>query len=398
MAVNKKLVLVFGATGAQGSHVIDALLAPSEDGTPSPYAIRALTRDPSSSRAQELTAKGVECVKGTCTHFVFGTSKKLTPFQLIGSLDDFASIHAAFQGVYGAYVNTDGFTIGEQKEIYVNMRIFEIAKQTKSMRHYVFSGLDYVTKLSGYNPDYQVDHFNGKGRISDWLKAQPSIVSDSELSWSVINSCVYMEMLNTVCPIKSDLLAPSHLGSLSQYMFGPLNKRADGTYVFASPIEDGHVAMIVLPDLAFFVRYTFDHRADTSAQNLDVTGEMVAWEDLVKTFTKVTGQPAVFKRQTFDDWWKNFTNVDKPVANERTHGDGSTTIRQNFTAFFKLWRDDIISRDVDWIRSIHPKLQSVEGYMRETNYDGNLGKLTLLKSTEDGKGGLSVNFDQAKTL
>ena len=61
---SKKLILVVGATGAQGLAVIDALLKPAEDGSPSPYAIRALTRDPESGRAKELAAKGVELFKG----------------------------------------------------------------------------------------------------------------------------------------------------------------------------------------------------------------------------------------------------------------------------------------------------------------------------------------------
>lgn len=69
-----------------------------------------------------------------------------------GLVEDFESISAAFQGVYGAWVNTDGFTIGEQKEIHVGMRIFEIAKQTPSMRHYVWSNLDYALKVSTYVP------------------------------------------------------------------------------------------------------------------------------------------------------------------------------------------------------------------------------------------------------
>lgn len=64
MSSVKKLILVIGATGAQGTAVINALLAPAADGSPSPYAIRALTRDPSHERAQALTSKGVECVKG----------------------------------------------------------------------------------------------------------------------------------------------------------------------------------------------------------------------------------------------------------------------------------------------------------------------------------------------
>ena len=63
-AASKKLILVIGATGAQGLAVIDALLKPAEDGSPSPYAIRALTRDPERRRAKELAAKGVELFKG----------------------------------------------------------------------------------------------------------------------------------------------------------------------------------------------------------------------------------------------------------------------------------------------------------------------------------------------
>ena len=64
MTQDKKLILVIGATGAQGLAVIDALLKPSVGGEPSPYAVRALTRDPNSRRAKELRDKGVECVKG----------------------------------------------------------------------------------------------------------------------------------------------------------------------------------------------------------------------------------------------------------------------------------------------------------------------------------------------
>ena len=59
-----KLILVIGATGAQGIAVIDKLLASSPDGSPSPYSVRALTRDPNGHRARELAGKGVEVVKG----------------------------------------------------------------------------------------------------------------------------------------------------------------------------------------------------------------------------------------------------------------------------------------------------------------------------------------------
>lgn len=64
-----------------------------------------------------------------------------------GSFDNLTDVQNALQGVYGAWVNTDSFTVGEQKEIFLGMRIFELAKQVKTVRHWIWSGLDYVDKV-----------------------------------------------------------------------------------------------------------------------------------------------------------------------------------------------------------------------------------------------------------
>lgn len=167
-------------------------------------------------------------------------------------------------------------------------------------------------------------------------------------------------------------------------MFGPLKKRADGTYVFASPIGDGHVPMIALSDLGFFARYTFDNRTSTSGQELSIASDIVGWDYLVSTFQHVTGEKAVFVRQSLDDWFANFDGVDKPVANERADGDGSTTWRKNFSGWWACWRDDIISRDMGWIRSINPGTMTLERWMKEHDYRGQW-KRSILKNTEDGK-------------
>ena len=57
-------------------------------------------------------------------------------------------VQAALDGCWGAFVNTDTFTVGEFKEVFFGMRIFELAKQTKSMRHYVWSGLENIFRVS----------------------------------------------------------------------------------------------------------------------------------------------------------------------------------------------------------------------------------------------------------
>ena len=64
-----------------------------------------------------------------------------------GTTDDLGSVLAALEGAYGAFVNTDSFTIGEAKEVYTGMRIFELAKQIGTLKHYVWSGLDYSFKV-----------------------------------------------------------------------------------------------------------------------------------------------------------------------------------------------------------------------------------------------------------
>ena len=150
-----KLILVLGATGAQGRHVTNSLLASSEDGTPSPYTVRALTRDPQSKHALALCEQGVEVVKGRSFTMRASDEKCGTMMArglLAGDTNDLASVAAALNGAYGVWVNIDGFTVGEQREIYAGMRIFELAKQTKSLRHYVWSSLSYNLKVCVHLP------------------------------------------------------------------------------------------------------------------------------------------------------------------------------------------------------------------------------------------------------
>lgn len=171
-------------------------------------------------------------------------------------------------------------------------------------------------------------------------------------------------------------------------LFGPLNERADGTVVFATPVGQGHVPMIALSDLGFFARYIFDHRTETSGQDLRVTSDVVGWDYLVETYRKVTGKKAVVVYQSLDEWFNNFDHVDVPLASNlwkdgTTNGE-TTTWRKNFTAWWKIYRDDILHFNIDWIRRINPNGHTVESWMREKGYTGQ-AITHLLKATEDGK-------------
>lgn len=69
-----KVILVIGGTGAQGLAVVDALLNPQADGSPSPYSVRIFTRNPAHRRALELKEKGCELFQGSPTSYLLPSS------------------------------------------------------------------------------------------------------------------------------------------------------------------------------------------------------------------------------------------------------------------------------------------------------------------------------------
>ncbi|KAH9914600.1 NAD-P-binding protein [Fomitopsis serialis] len=354
-----KVILVIGGTGAQGLAIVDKLLAPAEDGSPSPYCVRVLTRDPQSKRAQELASKGVELFKG--------------------AFDDFDSVAEALKGCYGAFVNTDGFTVGQAKEVWCGIHIYELARYAK-IKHYVWSNLDYFSRITNFDPKYRCEHSDGKGIVGDFMQAQPSVVSDTDMSWTLITSGPYMEMLQHA-------------------MFGPVKQREDGTVVFVTPIGKGHVNMIALDDFGFFARYTFDHREATSGHDLQISSDKVDWEYLRTTFEKVTGKRAEVLYQSYDDWVRILDGVDVPLANERGRTrDGSITWKENFRAWWANWRDVTISRDYELLRKVNPKGHTLESWMRKEGYGKDLwAKVSFLKNAEDKKAPW-MNFEYVATL
>jgi len=165
-------------------------------------------------------------------------------------------------------------------------------------------------------------------------------------------------------------------------ILGPA-EREDGKFVFNSPIGDGHIPLVALKDIGFFARYTFDHRAETSARNLEIATEFVGWEHLVATFTKVTGKKAVYNRESLETWFSHMSNAETPVAAEGA--PDSTSWKENFTGWWNGFHDDLHKRDMEWIRKVNPNGMTLEKWMIENSYDGILFKNTVLKIVEDGK-------------
>ncbi|KAJ3930099.1 MAG: hypothetical protein NXY57DRAFT_1013711 [Lentinula lateritia] len=71
----------------------------NDDGKPSPYSVRVLTRDPMSEQAQGLSSLGAVL------------------FQ--GSFENLETVACAMEGCDGVFVNADSYPVSQQKEIYI---------------------------------------------------------------------------------------------------------------------------------------------------------------------------------------------------------------------------------------------------------------------------------------
>ncbi|CAJ0966171.1 unnamed protein product [Ranitomeya imitator] len=120
---DKKVFVVFGATGAQGGSVAAALL---DDGT---FEVRAVTRDTSKPAAVKLKEAGAEVVSA--------------------DLDDEKSLEAALSGAYGAFLVTN------------------------FLEH--FSKVKEITQRTGECEEtdggkLEVQNFDGKGEIEEYFR------------------------------------------------------------------------------------------------------------------------------------------------------------------------------------------------------------------------------------
>ena len=144
-----KSILIIGGTGAQGAAVVRYF---SSTGL---YELKCTTRDTKSEQAQELA--------------------KLPHVTTVpdgpNSHDELA-LQRALQDIDYVWVNTNGFAIGEQAEMFWGVRIFELSAKA-GVKHFVYSGMDSAYKLSGYDPKCRSGHYEGRAKVSGKGNRQP---------------------------------------------------------------------------------------------------------------------------------------------------------------------------------------------------------------------------------
>jgi uncharacterized protein YbjT (DUF2867 family) len=324
MSNTTKTILVIGATGAMGSNVIEHLLLDTQN----QWRIRAFTRNVNSDRALALAQ----------------LSDRVEFFQ--GDTNDAEALRAAMQGVYGVYCNTDMWSAlnpanfadepsyleaSRDSEIQQGQTILQLAK-TSGVKHFVYSSLDYMNRLS--NNTLSVPHSDAKGIVQDYIEVQRQHDSWYRDHVSVLQTTSYFENF--------------------QSYFQPRPRSADDpTLVFTVPMADKPWTMIALDDIGEFARYIFANPQTTLGRTLAVASDRLTMKEVVATFTKVTGIPAVYEPITLDEY--------------RGLGFPGATDMGNMFEFLQTYGCD---RDFDFIDQIHPHRLTFEQWLRKTGWKG----------------------------
>ncbi|TQV99676.1 NmrA family protein [Cordyceps javanica] len=344
------LVFVVGGTGAQGMPVIRGLV---EDGA---YAVRFLTRDATSRRSQELLKlPNVTAVEGT-----------------------FASEQDLRQGLRGAtyaFINIDGFNAGEKTETFWAMRSYELALE-EGIEFFVYGNLDFVYKKSGYDPALRCGHYDGKGRVGEWILQQtrappPPGNKRRRMGAALFTTGPYMSMAVAAGTPMSPTVE-------------------DGVVTWRVPLGRGAVAHVDLDDCGHYVRWLLDHPARADGLDLEVAVDLVGYDELARAFTQVTGRPARYVDTDLADYWAGAGPLGRGTAAAGYNADpadaATMTMRDNFTGFWNMWRRSggggeggegghVIRRDWALLDEIHPgRVRSaLEWFQKEEDRSAALG-------------------------
>ncbi|GME42363.1 hypothetical protein V498_10577 [Neofusicoccum parvum] len=311
-------IFVVGATGSQGIPVVRGLVKDKV------YSVRALTRDLESGRAKSLLALGnVELVEGT-----------------FANEDD---LRNGFKGCDGAFINIDGFNCGEKTEMFWAMRSYEIALE-EGIKFFVYGNLDFVYKKSGYNPIFRTGHYDGKGRVGEWI-LQQNKDNGSIMGAALFTTGPYIEMsLSSNTPMTPSV--------------------EDGVVTWRVPLGDGAVVHVALDDCEHYVHWLFDNPGRASGMDLEVAIDHIPYSELARAFEKVTGHPARYIDTDMDTYWR--IGALAPGA-DRSSGYNSDisdpaamTMRENFTGFWTIWKHSggnrgVIKRNYSLLNEIHPR-------------------------------------------
>ena len=305
----KKIIAVFGATGAQGGGLARAILNDPN----SEFAVRAITRDTNSDKAKELANLGAEVVAA--------------------NIDDPESLKRALEGAYGAYFVTffwDHFS--PEKEMAEAEHMAAAAKEA-GLQHLIWSTLEDVRKWVPLDDDsmptlrekYKVPHFDGKGASDHYF-------TDAGLPVTFMLPSYYWD-------------------NLIYFGMGP-KRGADGKLSITFPMGDKKMAGIGSGDIGKCAYGIFKKGASLVGKRIGVAGDQLTCTEMAKAMSKALGEEVSYNEITPEQY--------------RGFGFPGADDLGNMFQFYRDF-DEVCNsmRDVNFSKELNPELQSFELWLAE---------------------------------
>jgi len=305
----KKIITIYGATGAQGGGLARAILNDKN----SEFAVRAVTRDPDSDKAKALAAMGAEVVKG--------------------DIDDVNSITKVLQGAYGAFFVTffwNHFSAEKETEEAKNL-----AKAAKAagLQHVIWSTLEDTRNWVPLNDStmptlqekYKVPHFDGKGEADHFF-------TEAGVPTTFLRASYYWE-------------------NMIYFGMGP-KKVADGKYAITFPMGNKKMAGIAAEDIGKCAYGIFKKGNEMIGKTIGIAGDQVTLNEMAKSMGKAMGKEITYNEVT--------------PAQYRGFGFPGADDLGNMFQFYRDF-DEVCNsvRDVNVSRQLNPELKSFDAWMKE---------------------------------
>jgi uncharacterized protein YbjT (DUF2867 family) len=243
----RKIIAVFGATGAQGGGLVRAILRDSQGG----FTARAITRDVTSDKAKELARMGAEVVAA--------------------NIDDPASIQKAFDGAYGAYCVTFFWAHFSPEKEMAEAQAMANAAKNANLKHVIWSTLEDTRKWSPLSDDriptlhgkYKVPHFDGKGESNHFF-------TDLGVPTTLLLTSFYWD-------------------NFISFGMGP-QKGPDGKLGITFPMGDKRLPGIAAEDIGKCAYGIFMRGNEFIGKTVGIVGESLTGAQMAAAFSDLLGQ------------------------------------------------------------------------------------------------------------
>ncbi|HSR40026.1 MAG TPA: NmrA/HSCARG family protein [Phnomibacter sp.] len=304
---NKKIITVFGATGAQGGGLVKAICADPN----SAFTARAVTREPDSDKGKALAALGAEVV--------------------YGDLSDEASVHKALEGAYGAFFVTFFWAHFNPEQEKAEAALFAKAAKQAGIQHAIWSTLEDTRELVPISDNrmpnihdiYKVPHFDAKGESNRHF-------TEAGVPTTFLYCSFYWE-------------------NFIYFGLGP-KRGPDGKLAITLPIGDSKMAGVGTDDIGKCAYGIFQNRDQYIGKHVGVAGEHLTGQEMADAFSKALGEPVVYNKVSADVY--------------RGFGfPGAVELGNMFQIYDEFAAPLNTLRSVETSRQLNPALQNFEQWL-----------------------------------